>query len=321
MPASVRCGGRCSTRCDRSSTGHSASASRSTSAPPAAPPPTVTAEASTSTTSMPPDSFAELVAQAASATDAAIADGSYLMEVDFPPLPVSKLEDPSLSAYDLPIEAPQVFRRVQQGFCKRFCILFGCDRLLDALCRFARLLHRKIGWSAQVLGVRPPCSHPQLGIRSNGARRILVVFCSPLVLLPQPGGRRSAMYFKVRFQVRQRSHQEPGGFCLSSCSALASHQQDFVRSSGICPDSRVQSSSACARVLAQGQEVGLACGDAKDTNRGSLYGCVSSVICRRRSLLAGKGQARTEERIEDITEERIGVDRDGQGRPPPATGL
>ena len=50
---------------------------------------------------MPPDSFATLIDEAAAATDAAIADGNYLMEVEFPPVPLSKLEDSSLSAYDI----------------------------------------------------------------------------------------------------------------------------------------------------------------------------------------------------------------------------
>jgi len=50
---------------------------------------------------MPPESFLTLVEQAAESTDAAIADGNLLMEVEFPPLPISKLEDSSLSAYDI----------------------------------------------------------------------------------------------------------------------------------------------------------------------------------------------------------------------------
>jgi len=52
-------------------------------------------------TSMPPDSFQLLLDQAAASTEAAIADGQLLIEVEFPPVPVSKLEDSSLSAYDI----------------------------------------------------------------------------------------------------------------------------------------------------------------------------------------------------------------------------
>lgn len=51
--------------------------------------------------SLPPDSFKTLLADAASSADAAIAAGTTLMEVEFPPLPISKLEDSSLSAYDI----------------------------------------------------------------------------------------------------------------------------------------------------------------------------------------------------------------------------
>ena len=51
--------------------------------------------------SMPPDSFNMLLDEAAAATDLAIADGQLLIEVEFPPVPISKLEDSSLSAYDI----------------------------------------------------------------------------------------------------------------------------------------------------------------------------------------------------------------------------
>jgi hypothetical protein len=50
---------------------------------------------------MPPESFQLLIEQAAESADAAIADGNLLLEVEFPPLPVSQLEDSSLSAYDI----------------------------------------------------------------------------------------------------------------------------------------------------------------------------------------------------------------------------
>ena len=50
---------------------------------------------------MPPESFSLLIDEAASATLAAIGDGQRLIEVEFPPLPISKLEDSSLSAYDI----------------------------------------------------------------------------------------------------------------------------------------------------------------------------------------------------------------------------
>lgn len=59
-----------------------------------------TAESETAL-SMPPESFQILLENAAASTDAAIADGQNLIEVEFPPLPVSKLEDSSLSAYDI----------------------------------------------------------------------------------------------------------------------------------------------------------------------------------------------------------------------------
>jgi len=50
---------------------------------------------------MPPDSFQILLEEAVTATEAAVADGSLLIEVEFPPVPISKLEDSSLSAYDI----------------------------------------------------------------------------------------------------------------------------------------------------------------------------------------------------------------------------
>ena len=53
------------------------------------------------TVSTPPDSFKTLVEQAADATAAALADGAMQMEVEFPPLPTSKLDDSSISAYDI----------------------------------------------------------------------------------------------------------------------------------------------------------------------------------------------------------------------------
>ena len=59
------------------------------------------AAAETVATSMPPDSFLELIQQAADATVAAISDGNMLLEIEFPPVPTSKLDDSSLSAYDI----------------------------------------------------------------------------------------------------------------------------------------------------------------------------------------------------------------------------
>lgn len=55
----------------------------------------------TDTFSLPPDSFLTLLEQAAASADLAIADGNKLLEVEFPPVPVSKLDDSSLSAYDI----------------------------------------------------------------------------------------------------------------------------------------------------------------------------------------------------------------------------
>jgi len=51
--------------------------------------------------SLPPPSFLALIDQAFDATAAALDDGSMLMEVEFPPVPLSKLDDSSISAYDL----------------------------------------------------------------------------------------------------------------------------------------------------------------------------------------------------------------------------
>lgn len=58
-------------------------------------------EASAAPLSLPPDSFKLLIDQAVASTEAAIADGQLLIEVEFPPIPISKLEDSSLSAYDI----------------------------------------------------------------------------------------------------------------------------------------------------------------------------------------------------------------------------
>ena len=76
--------------------------------PPAAaaavPPPTAaaaTTEVTRDTLSMPADSFQTLLEEAAQSVQAAIADGQTLLEIEFPPLPISKLEDSSLSAYDI----------------------------------------------------------------------------------------------------------------------------------------------------------------------------------------------------------------------------
>ena len=54
------------------------------------------AEASIAEPSLPPNSFAELIKQAASAVELALVDGNTVMEVEFPPLPVSQLEDSNL---------------------------------------------------------------------------------------------------------------------------------------------------------------------------------------------------------------------------------
>ena len=66
-------------------------AAATTPAPPAAP----------AELSVPPESFQVLVNQAADSALAAMADGEMLLEIEFPPLPVSKLEDTALSAYDV----------------------------------------------------------------------------------------------------------------------------------------------------------------------------------------------------------------------------
>ena len=46
--------------------------------------------------SLPPDSFLELIEHAAESTRVAISEGSRLLEVEFPPLPVSQLDEPGL---------------------------------------------------------------------------------------------------------------------------------------------------------------------------------------------------------------------------------
>ena len=70
--------------------------------PPPPPPPaaaTVAPEGATTTAdgaSLPPDSFLELIEHAAESTRLAISEGSRLLEVEFPPLPVSQLDEPGL---------------------------------------------------------------------------------------------------------------------------------------------------------------------------------------------------------------------------------
>ena len=43
----------------------------------------------------------KLIDDATASADLAMAEGAVLMEVEFPPVPVSKLEDSALSAYDI----------------------------------------------------------------------------------------------------------------------------------------------------------------------------------------------------------------------------
>ena len=69
----------------------------SADAPAAAP----AAEVPAAALSLPPDSFLKLLDDCAASADAAMADGTLLMEVEFPPVPVSKLDDSALSAYDI----------------------------------------------------------------------------------------------------------------------------------------------------------------------------------------------------------------------------
>ena len=56
----------------------------------------VTPTTTAAVASLPPDSFLELVEHAAMSTRLAISEGSRLIEVEFPPLPVSQLDEPSL---------------------------------------------------------------------------------------------------------------------------------------------------------------------------------------------------------------------------------
>jgi hypothetical protein len=51
--------------------------------------------------SLPPESFLKLIEDAVAAAQLAMDDGCLLMEIEFPPLPTSKLEDTALSAYDI----------------------------------------------------------------------------------------------------------------------------------------------------------------------------------------------------------------------------
>ena len=51
--------------------------------------------------SLPPESFLKLIEDCAQSTQLAMDDGNLLMEIEFPPLPTSKLEDSGLSAYDI----------------------------------------------------------------------------------------------------------------------------------------------------------------------------------------------------------------------------
>lgn len=80
-----------------------------TESPPNQTPSTTTTPATTtlstpsapSATTSPPPSFLALLDQACDAANRARADGTLLMEIEFPPVPLSKLDDSSISAYDL----------------------------------------------------------------------------------------------------------------------------------------------------------------------------------------------------------------------------
>jgi len=52
-------------------------------------------------TTEPPKSFLDCVSQSVKAVDRAIADGTTLLEVEFPPLPLSFMDDSSSSARDI----------------------------------------------------------------------------------------------------------------------------------------------------------------------------------------------------------------------------
>tara|TARA_B100000524_G_scaffold336988_1_gene227337 strand:+ start:454 stop:1566 length:1113 start_codon:yes stop_codon:yes gene_type:complete len=54
-----------------------------------------------SSLSAPPPSFLDLIEQASEATITAVKEGSNLLEIEFPPVPLSRLEDSAISAYDL----------------------------------------------------------------------------------------------------------------------------------------------------------------------------------------------------------------------------
>eukprot|EP00967_Tisochrysis_lutea_P155792 scaffold312498_cov33-Tisochrysis_lutea.AAC.1 len=72
---------------------------------------------------MPPAPWPLRSEQAVGATEAALADGSRLMEIEFPPVPLSKLEDSAISAYDLLAANLQL----SLEFCKRMAKTFNSE--------------------------------------------------------------------------------------------------------------------------------------------------------------------------------------------------
>lgn len=72
---------------------------------------------------LPPKSFEVLLRQAQASTLLAIKDGHRLMEVEFPPLPTSILEDASSSAYDVSDANIRLAVRYAQGLGKRVSVV------------------------------------------------------------------------------------------------------------------------------------------------------------------------------------------------------
>lgn len=85
--------------------------------------PATTASGAAEELSPPPASFEALIRQAQSSTLLAIEDGHRLVEVEFPPLPTSVLEDASSSAYDVSDANVRLAVRYAQGLGKRVAVL------------------------------------------------------------------------------------------------------------------------------------------------------------------------------------------------------
>merc|ERR1719203_2066249 len=108
---------------------------------------------------LPQPSFLTLIEQAADATSTAIADGSTLMEVEFPPVPLSKLEDSSISAYDL----LQANLQLALEYCKRLRPAIGGGEIAIALPDIAERERAR-----EVLGDAEPAAGVRLWALNGG---------------------------------------------------------------------------------------------------------------------------------------------------------